>query len=249
MTPPTTTHTIINGGIMKKISLTLLALLLAFAFACSKPAQNPYDPEMPKSGAENTAAPNDSGEPPAMISCQSLLEYPDFGASVVLPDDEFSEFMHSHGFDMSGVDSKEDAERIISLLDNVALPDFSGYKYYMSSLRFDNNAFTIWYSRADEDICCMSVTIIVTESLPAEELKKYKNSSVYSLISCDADSTLPFLAYVTEKDEHDTRYNTSRYVTNIDSRAVFIIINQPENDFLNRLQHCRLITFAQYAGR
>lgn len=49
---------------MKKISLALLALLLAFAFACSKPAQNPYDPEMPKSGAENTAAPNDSGEPP-----------------------------------------------------------------------------------------------------------------------------------------------------------------------------------------
>ncbi len=95
----------------------------------------------------------------------------------------------------------------------------------------------------------MSVTIIVSESLPAEELKKYENSSVYSLISCDADSTLPFLAYVTEKDEHDTRYNTSRYVTNIDSHAVFIIINQPENDFLNRLQHCRLITFAQYAGR
>ena len=234
---------------MKKISLTLLALLLAFAFACSKPAQNPYDPEMPKSGAENTAAPNDSGEPPAMISFQSLQEYHDFGASVDLPDDEFSEFIHSHGFYMSGVDSKEDAERIISLLDNVALPDFSGYKYYMSSLRFDNNAFTIWYSRADEDNCCMSVTIIVTESLPAEELKKYENSSVYSLISCDADSTLPFLAYVTEKDEHDTRYNTSRYVTNIDSHAVFIIINQPENDFLNRLQHCRLITFAQYAGR
>ena len=68
------------------------------------------------------------------------------------PDDEFSEFMHSHGFDMSGVDSKEDAERIISLLDNVALPDFSGYKYYMSSLRFDNNAFTIWYSRADRHL-------------------------------------------------------------------------------------------------
>ena len=118
-----------------------------------------------------------------MISFQSLQEYHDFGASVDLPDDEFSEFIHSHGFYMSGVDSKEDAERIISLLDNVALPDFSGYKYYMSSLRFDNNAFTIWYSRADEDICCMSVTIIVTESLPAEELKKYENSSVYSLIS------------------------------------------------------------------
>lgn len=162
---------------MKKISLALLALLLAFAFACSKPAQNPYDPEMPKSGAENTAAPNDSGEPPAMISFQSLQEYHDFGASVDLPDDEFSEFMHSHGFDMSGVDSKEDAERIISLLDNVALPDFSGYKYYMSSLRFDNNAFTIWYSRADEDICCMSVTIIVTESLPAEELKNIRTAA------------------------------------------------------------------------
>lgn len=80
-------------------------------------------------------------------------------------------------FYMSGVDSKEDAERIISLLDNVALPDFSGYKYYMSSLRFDNNAFTIWYSRADEDICCMSVTIIVTESLPAEELKNMRTAA------------------------------------------------------------------------
>lgn len=150
---------------------------------------------------------------------------------------------------MSGVDSKEDAERIISLLDNVALPDFSGYKYYMSSLRFDNNAFTIWYSRAGEDICCHVCNHYCYRKPAAEELKKYENSSVYSLISCDADSTLPFLAYSTKKDEHDTRYNTSRYVTNIDSHAVFININQPENDFLNRLQHCRLITFAQYAGR
>lgn len=222
---------------MKRIFLIGLITLLAFAFACGKPAEN---------AAEQANISWNFSDPPEMVFFNSIEEYRKFAASLELSDTELRNFIDSSHYVVNGIQTKEDVKNVLNVMDSMPVPTIDGFDFDSASLRFDIGTFYILYKNNAAQSSYIGFNMSIAKSKGDADLESDKKLGQLVDIHTPKDSEFNYLV---RADKNDIRNVNTYYFTNIRSHRIELITNLSGDDFLDALNNCQFTTMDEYAKK
>lgn len=234
---------------MKKLSVWLSAaaaclVLGAAVFGITRIVEKPIDTH---EAAVPTPVPmNDFTEGhdvPEQIIFTGFDDYCEFASAIKLEDKEFQEFLENNGYDMNGVNNKEDAIRVLNTLESMPFPLIKGYSIYRVALRFDLDNYYVLY-RNEEEGLYLGFDIRISNS--EEDAIGLANE-----LDCDTveiplkDS--PEFGFLLRVISNDDSNPNSYYFTNYKSHRIRLITNMEETVLVNLLRVCTFGSIGDYA--
>lgn len=247
---------------MKKIFLIGIVIMLAFASACSKPAEDVINTGAPETNdvhtEENTFKPTAAtteppeetppggNDVPEQIFFNSIEEYREFAASLELDDAEFEKFIGSGHYSVNGVYTREDVIKALNALGSVPFPEIDGFVFDGLCMRYDLDTVVFDYVRDGETRQYLCFDINITCSY--EDAESFANASNCELINIPigSDSELKYLLWAVKNDDSNPN---SYYFTNIRSHSIRLTTNLPVEELLNALNGCQYTTIDEYAEK
>ena len=234
---------------MKKIIIIAASILLLSAFACRKPANVIESPT-----ANPKAAPTEfleHGAPPERPIFHSIEEYLLLASAVDLDDAECETFLQDN-FLFSGIETKADVIKTLEIINSMPFPTADGLKLVTVELTDFINQFGVFYGiEGDDENRFLSFRMSLTSSNGEADRKELEQQ--YPLVELPEthSSELKYLARVGTAASGDPDYPFSilTYLTNIRSHEIQIKTSLSEEEFLDILANCEIITMDEYAKK
>ena len=247
---------------MKKIFLIGIVIMLAFASACSKPAEDVINTGAPETNdvhtEENTFKPTAAtteppeetppggNDVPEQIFFSSIEEYREFAASLELDDAEFEKFIGSGQYSMNGVHTREDVIKVLNALGSVPFPEMGGFTLDWINLRLDSDNINIRLMSDDAEKLCIGFSIMISCSSEDAESRAEELERDVIEIPVDKDSELKYLLRLVMDDDSNPN---SYYYTNIRFHRICLTTNLPVEELLSALNGCQYTTIDEYADK
>ncbi len=180
---------------------------------------------------------------PEQIIFTGFDDYCEFASAIKLEDKEFQEFLENNGYDMNGVNNKEDAIRVLNTLDSMPFPLIKGYSIYRVALCFDLDNYYVLY-RNEEEGLYLGFDIRISNS--EEDAIGLANE-----LDCDTveiplkDS--PEFGFLLRVISNDASNPNSYYFTNYKSHRIRLITNMEETVLVDLLRVCTFGSIGDYA--
>ncbi len=239
---------------MKRFVLIGMAImLLVFVYSCRMHSGSMVDStDSPVNTSQvplDTADPIDSSiqwndDPPQKIIFCGLEAYHKFSESTELDESEFNEFIITNSYDMNGVETKQDVERVLEMIGSMPIPAIDGFVLEWLSVALDGDTVYFLYENKDTEKDRLGFEMTVFES--SEDAENIANRLNYEtlILPLGTDTEVSFL--VRAIDNKDESGENSYYFTNVRSHWVRLITTMSEEQLLNVLQSCRITTINKY---
>lgn len=167
-----------------------------------------------------------------------------FSESTELDESEFNEFIITNSYDMNGVETKQDVERVLEMIGSMPIPVIDGFVLKWLSVSLDVDTVYILYEDKGTEKTYLGFDMTVSESNEnAEDIANRLNYETV-ILPLGTASQVSFL--VRANDNKDESGENSYYFTNVRSHWVRLITTMSEEQLLNVLQSCRITTIDKY---
>lgn len=167
----------------KKTIVMIIIFLLCFAYGCADNTETTV----------KSTVPSPHPEPPQSLSFRSIEEYQCFFLSVDFSDDDFQEYIEERGFDMNGIRSKDDVNKLKQKLASVPFPSVPNADLTAMEILPEYDQLYLRYELNGDDVCTFTVDYTnmtqINQITEAEQNIQLWNDASYDY-SYDAEQKL-----------------------------------------------------------
>ena len=250
---------------MKKTVIIGASIMMLSVFACRKPDKVIETHPLPT--AEATAAPAASplnvvdptimpsssdwhNDPPKRPIFNDIEKYTLLASAVELDDVECERILY-HYFVDDGIDTKADAIKTLEIINSLPFPAANGLKLIGVELADYRDGFDILYGIEGDEEGFIDFDISLTSSDAEAQRKALEQSYPLVKLPETRSSELKYLARAGSNPSGVPGFQAPilKFITNIRSHKVTIQTSLSEEEFLDILANCEIITMDEYAKK